>query len=78
MIDNSSEQCLHHIVVQEFLNEKWTKHFRRWYITAFVLYVTFLISLTTYIGLVKSGKFYARAINIRGGSTRFFFTGLLG
>ena len=72
MIDNSSDQCLRHIVVQEFLNEKWTKRIRRWYIAALVLYATFLISLTTYIGLVKSGKFYARSINIRGGSRGFF------
>ena len=72
MVKFSCDKCLRHDVVQTFLNRKWISRIRQWWLLALFLYTVFLISLTTYIGLVRKGKaIWKSKILVMGPFTRY-------
>lgn len=56
MAKYSRNECLNHVVVQKFMEQKWSLRARKWYLGCFALYIIFLLSLTAYITLVTEGK----------------------
>ncbi len=55
MAKYSRNECLNHVVVQKFLDQKWTFRARKWYLFYLFIYTVFLLSLTAYITLVTEG-----------------------
>ncbi|XP_028402640.1 transient receptor potential cation channel subfamily A member 1-like [Dendronephthya gigantea] len=56
MAKYSRVECLNHVVVQKFLDHKWSVSARNWYFSCFGVYIIFLLSLTTYITLIIEGR----------------------